>query len=98
MKEALERSLAKHGARPWRFALVGVVNTGLDVGVFAILFYGFGWALLLANAASFIIAVANSYALNKAWTFKDTSRGRAAVRRAGWPSSPWRWSAWGWRR
>ncbi len=81
MKQALERSLAKHGARPLRFALVGVVNTGIDVGVFAILFYGFGWALLLANAASFIIAVANSYALNKAWTFKDTSRGRAAVRR-----------------
>ena len=38
MKRALARSLAKHGARPLRFALVGVVNTGLDVGIFALLF------------------------------------------------------------
>ena len=81
MKQALERSLAKHGARPLRFALVGVLNTGIDVGIFALLFYGFAWALLLANAASFIVATLNSYLINKAWTFKDTSRGREAAQR-----------------
>ncbi len=64
-----------------RFATVGVVNTGVDVGLFAVFFYLMAWPLLLANAGGFVAAVAVSYVLNKTWTFADPSRGREALRR-----------------
>lgn len=56
-----------------RFGAVGVVNTAIDFSVFAALFYLLHWPLLAANAAGFGLAVANSYAMNKAWTFRDTA-------------------------
>ena len=64
-----------------RFAAVGAVNTGVDIALFTIFFYGLGWPLLLANAAGFTVAVTVSFLLNKTWTFADPSRGREAVRR-----------------
>jgi putative flippase GtrA len=64
-----------------RFAMVGAVNTLVDVGLFAIFFYVLAWPLLLANAGGFTVAVCLSYVLNKTWTFADRSRGRQAIRR-----------------
>jgi putative flippase GtrA len=64
-----------------RFAMVGAVNTAVDVGLFAIFFYILAWPLLLANAGGFTVAVCVSYILNKTWTFADPSRGREAIRR-----------------
>lgn len=69
-------------AQATRFALVGAVNTGVDLGLFAALFYAFDVPLLLANAGGFLVAVLVSYILNKTWTFSDTSRGTESVRRA----------------
>jgi len=62
--------------------MVGVVNTGVDLGLFTFLFYILTWPLLAANAGGFVPAVLVSFALNKTWTFADTSRGRVVLRRA----------------
>lgn len=56
-----------------RFCIVGAINTGIDIAVFSLLFYGFNLNLLLANSAGFMAAVINSYLLNKIWTFEDAS-------------------------
>jgi len=58
--------------RPARFAAVGAVNTVMDVGVFALLHHALGLALLPANSLAYLMAAANSFALNKLWTFADT--------------------------
>ena len=65
-----------------RFAMVGAVNTAVDLGLFAIFFYVLAWPLLLANAGGFMVAVCVSYVLNKTWTFADPSQGREAFRSA----------------
>ncbi len=56
-----------------RFCIVGAINTGIDLAVFAALFYGLHVHLLLANSCGFVAAVINSYLLNKIWTFEDAS-------------------------
>jgi putative flippase GtrA len=81
MIQRIRRAVRHHGVRGTRFALVGALNTGIDIGVFSLTFYGFGWPLLVANAAGFAIGVGNSYVLNKFWTFGDRSTGREALRR-----------------
>ena len=68
-------------ARMGRFAVVGVVNTGLDLAVFAALHFGAAVGLMAAHVAGFLIAATNSYLLNKIWTFRDASRGGVALRR-----------------
>lgn len=54
-----------------RFCAVGAVNTLIDFGVFAALFYGAGLHLVLANSLGFAAALVNSYVLNRFWTFDD---------------------------
>ncbi len=54
-----------------RFGVVGVVNTAIDFSAFAALYHLLHWPLLAANAAGFALAVVNSYAMNKTWTFRD---------------------------
>ena len=61
--------------RPLRFVLVGVLNTAVDYGVFALLF-ALGAPLLAANSAGYILGACNSFAFNRGWTFR-------AVRRKG---------------
>jgi len=57
-----------------KFLCVGLINTGVDFGVLNLLMFlfgitrGIGYSLF--KAISFIIAVINSYFLNKRWTFK----------------------------
>jgi putative flippase GtrA len=63
-----------------RFGLVGVLNTGLDFAVFALLFYGLGWPLLAANSLGYAAGLANSYLLNSRWTFGDRPRRRSSAR------------------
>ena len=50
----LSAALQDRGRRMVRFGLVGVLNTGLDFFVFAILFYGFAWPLLVANSCGYL--------------------------------------------
>lgn len=56
-----------------RFGLVGVVNTSVDLGAFVLLYRGAGLEPLLANGIAFLIAVTNSYLLNRHWTFRASA-------------------------
>jgi len=53
-----------------KFSLVGLLNTVIHFAVFLWLFKYLGVYHLIASAAGFTLAVINSYALNKLWTFK----------------------------
>jgi putative flippase GtrA len=63
----------KTGGQFLKFGLVGVLNTGVDIGVLNILMYSFGIyqgnAIILFNAISVSLAIVNSYFWNKYWTF-----------------------------
>ena len=56
-----------------RFGLVGVLNTGLDLGVFLLLYWAVGLDPLYANSIGFLVAVTNSYLLNHYWTFRTSA-------------------------
>ncbi len=55
--------------RFFRFCAVGVGNTALDLALFWILTLA-GVSYLLAQVLSYSIGVANSYILNRKWTFQ----------------------------
>lgn len=57
-----------------KFAVVGAINTVIDLAVFNVLMWFTGiykgvWIILI-SAASFAAANINSYVLNKRWTFR----------------------------
>ena len=51
------------------FALIGLVNTGIDFGVFTFTYYYLGWHIFVANPIAWLMAVSNSYVLNSMITF-----------------------------
>ena len=57
--------------RPLRFALVGGVNTTLDVTLFAALTVLIGIAPTQANVLSYGAGIVLSFFLNRRWTFND---------------------------
>ena len=65
-----ERALALKAAS---FALVGVVNTGIDFSVFWSMVRYFGWPLVAANVLSWLVAVSFSYVMNSFITFGPES-------------------------
>jgi putative flippase GtrA len=60
-------------AKAVSFALVGVVNTLIDVNVFAIAYGIFGIPLIPANLMAWLVAVSFSYAANAMTTFGPES-------------------------
>ncbi len=68
-----------------KFLAIGTLNTGIDFGVLNLLswctgIYG-GVRLAPINVLGVLLALANSYLLNKYWTFKTPSRSGREVRR-----------------
>ncbi|TJY39783.1 GtrA family protein [Cohnella pontilimi] len=65
-----------------KFALVGVLNTGVDFAVFMLLVYTFGVPSAGAQVASFSCGIANSYWWNRKWTFRAAGKvnGRELLR------------------
>jgi putative flippase GtrA len=65
-----------------RFAVVGVLNTGIDFAIFNVLIYvtkiSEGAGIIPIKAVAFLSANINSYLLNKKWTFNDSSSGQGA--------------------
>lgn len=59
-----------------RFGLVGLVNTGLDLGIYFALQVG-GTPVLLANLLSTSAGLAFSFVANRGFTFSERSSGRA---------------------
>lgn len=58
-----------------KFCIVGAVNTAIDFGVLNLLMHLSGIykgpQIAVFNVIAFTVAVINSYALNKYWTFKE---------------------------
>lgn len=52
-----------------RFAVVGLINTGIDLAVFSLCFYVLEINLILANTVAYAAGTINSYLMNKHWTF-----------------------------
>lgn len=57
----------------FKFSIVGVMNTLLDLIVFFFIFITLGWGLVTANVTSFFFINLLSYLLNKHWSFKSKS-------------------------
>jgi putative flippase GtrA len=62
------------------FALVGVVNTFIDFGVFSFAWMFFGLSPLLANVVAWFLAASCSYFLNCFTTFAAESKRKVALR------------------
>ena len=56
-----------------RFAVVGLINFGIDVAVFSVALYLLGIQLIIANTIAYSVATINSYLMNKYWTFAGRS-------------------------
>jgi putative flippase GtrA len=54
-----------------KFAIVGAIGFVVDAGTFYIFSRIFGLTLLVAQALSFTVAVANNYFWNRYWTFPE---------------------------
>ena len=64
----------RHGLlRIGRFSIVGVLNTLVDLAVFMLLVKLLSVPLVPANLLAFAVALANSYVLNRLWTFRDSA-------------------------
>ena len=61
------------------FALVGAVNTLVDLGVFSIAWIVLGLTPLVANSLSWFVAVSGSYLMNCLITFAAESRRRIGL-------------------
>ncbi|MBC8016939.1 MAG: GtrA family protein [Verrucomicrobia bacterium] len=61
-----------------KFALVGLLNTGVDVAIFFLL-NGIGISYVVAQMVSYSCGAANSYLLNKVWTFRSSGLSYAEV-------------------
>ena len=63
LRTALRREVVRYG-------LVGASGVAVDLAVLAVLVEVAAVPLLIANVASFSVAVASNYALNARWTFR----------------------------
>jgi putative flippase GtrA len=61
-----------------KFALVGLLNTGVDVVIFFLLTRA-GTPYVLAQVASYSCGATNSYLLNKVWTFRSCGLSYAEI-------------------
>jgi len=74
---------AKLHTQIYRFAVVGVINTAIDLAVLNLLIFTThrgttGAYSAIYKGISFIIAVANSYVLNRKWTFAGAKKKKPA--------------------
>lgn len=61
-----------------KFALVGLLNTGVDVAIFFTLTW-LGTPYVAAQVVSYSCGAANSYLLNKVWTFRSSGLSYAEI-------------------
>lgn len=58
-----------------KFGLVGVLNTLVHYLVFLLLYRLAGLAVTVASAIGYMVGVANSFILNRRWTFRVSGSG-----------------------
>lgn len=56
-----------------KFAIVGFMNTSIDLIIYLLLHTVFGMHYLLANLIAFLFGATNSYVFNRRWTFRSTA-------------------------
>jgi putative flippase GtrA len=61
-----------------KFALVGILNTGVDVAIFFLLTW-LGIPYVASQVVSYSCGAANSYLLNKVWTFRSCGLSYAEI-------------------
>jgi len=61
-----------------KFAVVGILNTGVDVAIFFLLTW-LGIPYVAAQIVSYSCGAANSYLLNKVWTFRSCGLSYAEI-------------------
>ncbi len=61
-----------------KFALVGILNTGVDVAIFFLLTW-IGIPYVASQVVSYSCGAANSYLLNKVWTFRSSGLSYAEI-------------------
>jgi len=76
--EALKSNLSDWISPAIKFGLVGVINTGVDAGIYFMLtrWFGMGDIQILAKTLSFSAGVINSYFWNARWTFAVANKRR----------------------
>src|SRR3954447_5931803 len=65
------------------FAMIGVVNALIDLGVFLLGYNVFGLHLVVANVLAWLVAVSGSYVMNSSITFARESGGKLTWRSYG---------------
>ncbi|MFK4728191.1 GtrA family protein [Agromyces mediolanus] len=65
------RRLAALGSR---FLVVGAVSTLIEVGVFNLLVFVWGWDVVWAKILASLVALVNAYIGNREWTFRHRDR------------------------
>ncbi|HQC20222.1 MAG TPA: GtrA family protein [Anaerolineaceae bacterium] len=68
----MSKTLNPEVVRFGKFLLVGALNTLIDFGLMNLFSGLLHMPLVLAQALSFILAVINSYALNRLWIYPET--------------------------
>lgn len=62
-----------------RFLVVGGVSTLIEIGVFNLLVFVWGWDVVSAKIVASLVALVNAYIGNREWTFRHRDRrGRTA--------------------
>lgn len=56
-----------------KFGVTGVINTLIDFGVFTLLTSAFAVNMYAAQTAGYVCGMANSYLVNRKWTFNSTN-------------------------
>ncbi len=65
------------------FAVIGVVNALIDLGVFLVGYNVLGLKLVVANVVAWLVAVSGSYVMNSSITFAHESGGKLTWRAYG---------------
>ena len=73
-----ERAVALKAAS---FAVVGVVNSVIDFGVFSFCYYYLGLPIVVANTIAWVVAVSGSYVMNSTITFAAESGRKLGLKR-----------------
>ena len=65
--------------RALKFGAVGIANTALDIALFSALTLAAHFPAVGANVISYSAGIGLSFAVNRAWTFRDHNQGRAWI-------------------
>ena len=55
----------------FKFGIVGVINTGITLGVIFIMMSWLGISYVISNAAGYTLGFINSFLMNRFWTFQS---------------------------